>query len=906
MGEVYLAHDAELDRNVAVKILPLEFSDDVDRKNRFRQEARAVSALNHPNIITIYEVGENEHGSFLVTEYIEGDTLREIINRRKLDLPSTLKIIEQIAKALAAAHQARIIHRDVKPENIIVRADGIVKVLDFGLAKPSVENGGAADEAVRTIPGIVMGSARYMSPEQARGLPVDERTDTWSLGVIVYEMLTGSAPFDGATSSDTIAAVIYKEPAPLETLAPNIPAELNRIVRKALQKDRDERYQNVKDFALDVKDVLYEIAHRDSGERGSAAGISENATLIHQTHSTGHQTKANVVSTADVNVQNASSSGRGGKIIVASLALILLAALAFGFYRGFAGKSNDESSAFIKNQVSRLSSDGKVNLPAISPNGKYVAYVSGEAGSRSLVVRQISTDSIITVVPATKLDFRSVIFSPADDYVFYTQTREDFSVNTLYQVPTLGGTPKKLIEDVDSVVTFSPDGKQIAFMRHVSQTSEDLIFTSNADGSNPQKLLGSRESGFDYFSPNSAWSPDGKKILTGAGEKQNGFPSRMKIIEISVAEKKAEVLIPKDFYTISSFCWFADGSGFLFTAQETREQPSQIWRASRSSGEIHTITNDFNNYTDLGLTADGKTIVTIKGESVSSLWKFTPLTKENAQLTPDSRNLEGVYGLAQLPDGKLLYSRESNTKINFQIADADGKNSRPIAEELGLIYNPVPSPDGRYLVFSTQKTKSPRIWRSDADGKNSVQLTAEDENYGDFNPQITADGKSVIFQRQNISEDRAELAKVSIEGGAIAVFYANAGGSVGPPRLSPNGKSIAFSEYDIATYDKRVVIASINGGELGKIEKPLEYNLINSIAWSPDSKSLTVSSVQAGVPNLFRLPLDGSPPQPLTEYQSGRILNFAWSNDGKNLFVVRGITNNDLILIRDLSVSETK
>ena len=914
MGEVYSAYDSELERNVAVKILPSEFSGDEDRKNRFKQEARAASALNHPNIITIYEIGENEHGSFLVTELIDGETLREVIKRKSLSVAQILQIVEQIAKALVAAHHAHIVHRDIKPENIMIRRDGIAKVLDFGLAKPIVQKDETGDEAVKTIPGMVMGSARYMSPEQARGLPVDERTDIWSLGVVLYEMLTGNAPFDGATTSDTIAAVIYKDPAPIKDSVENAPAELGRIVRKALQKNRDERYQNIKDFALDIKDLLHEIEYNGGAARKIAGdgfnenatlihqtGSAEHATLIHQTNSANHPTKISNVSTADLELSEKTPKKRGVKILFASLAAIVLLGvigLSVSLYHSSGGQTNLAAWAFEKNQVSRVNSDGKVSLPAISPDGKYIAYSSGEAGNRSLVVRQISTDSLITVVPPTNLDFRSIAFSPAGDYIYYTQIREDFSLNTLYQIPTLGGTPKKLIEDVDSPVTFSPDGKRFAFVRHTSKISEDVIFIADTNNLNPQQFVSSKETGYDFYAKSLAWSPDGTQILVGAGKSQNSYNDQMKLVEISVADKKLKILPSRDFYSVGNFCRFKDGSGFLFSAQEEPNSPVQIWRYNNRSNRAQPITNDFNNYTELGLSADGQTIVTVKGESVSSLWRFAPAAKSLTQMTSDSRSLEGTFGLAQMPDGKLFYSKNDGRKVDFQIADADGKNPHIITNNMDTIYSPAPTPDGRYIVFSAKLSKSPRIWRMESDGKNPVQLSDENPGSADFNPQVTADGKTVIFDRRN-NEDKSALFKVSIEGGQVSPFFVNEKWSIYQPRLSPDGKFVAFTEYDVNTFEKHIVVASLNGDAFGKIEKSLEYNLINSVEWSPDSKSLTVSSVQEGVPNIFRLPLDGSPPQPITDFKSGRILNFTWSNDGKNIFIVRGISNNDLILIRD-------
>ncbi len=923
MGEVYLAHDAELDRDVAVKILPLDFSGDSDRKSRFRQEARAASALNHPNIITIYEIGENEHGSFLATEFIEGETLREVIKRKSLSVVQILHIVEQIATALVAAHRAHIVHRDIKPENIMWRSDGIVKVLDFGLAKPTVQKNQADDEQVNTIPGLVMGSARYMSPEQARGSAVDERTDIWSLGVVLYEMLTGNAPFDGATTSDTIAAVIYKEPVPLGNFIEDAPLELGRIIRKSLQKDREDRYQNIRDFALDVKDLLHEIERRGSGaERKYSSSpnleISENATmihptdgadhptLIHRTNSANHPTKISNLSNADLEASNQTPKKRGWKMwkfAFAALTAFILIGWAYSFYKTSAIKS--AAAAFEKNQVSRINSDGKVSLPAISPDGKYVAYVNGETGNRSLVVRQISTDSLITVVPPTNLEYRAVSFSPAGDYIYYTQIREDFSLNTLYQVPTLGGTPKKLIEDVDSPVSFSPDGKRFAFVRHTSKTSEDLIFIADTNDLNPQQFISSKETGFEVYSKDLAWSPDGTQLLLGASKSQTNYNEAVEIAEISVPDKKLKILPSRDFYNASNFCWFKDGSGFLFSAQETANSPVQIWRYDYQSGDAQPITNDFNNYTALGLSADGQTVVTIKGESVSSLWRFAPAAKELTQMTSDSRSLEGTFGLAQMPDGKLFYSKYDGRKIDFQIADADGKNPRSITNNMEAIYSPELTPDGRYIVFSSQMSKTPRIWRMDADGKNAVQLSDENPTYSDFNPQVTADGRNIVFQRVN-KDDRSVFFKVSMEGGQVSPFFDNEKWSMSQPRISPDGKMFAFTEYDINTVEKHIVIASLDGDSFRKIEKSLEYNLLNLVEWSPDSKSLTISSNQKGAPNLFRLPLDGSPMQPITDFKSGRILNFAWSNDGKNIFIVRGISNNDLILINDSAKGANK
>src|SRR6266511_2700312 len=264
MGEVYLAQDKRLGRKVALKLLASQFTKDSDRLHRFEQEARAASALNHPNIITIYEIREANSTLMIATEFVEGETLRQRLGGGEIDLDEALHVAIQIADALAAAHQAGIFHRDIKPEDIMIRPDGYVKVLDFGLAK-LVENASpmsaaeALTKPVKTGSGMIMGTVGYMSPEQARGLTVDARSDVFNLGAVIYEMVAGQRPFDGETPSDVFAAILRTEPPLLSHFAPEVPAELVRIVTKALRKDREQRYQVIKDLLLDLKSLNEEM-----------------------------------------------------------------------------------------------------------------------------------------------------------------------------------------------------------------------------------------------------------------------------------------------------------------------------------------------------------------------------------------------------------------------------------------------------------------------------------------------------------------------------------------------------------------------------------------------------------------------------------------------------------------------
>jgi len=367
MGEVYRARDAKLGREVAIKVLPAAFSQDADRLHRFEQEARTASALNHPNIITIYEIGQAEDVRYIVTEFIDGQTLRQQMKRARLGLSLALEVAAQTASALEAAHAAGIMHRDIKPENIMRRRDGLVKVLDFGLAKlierqaVGVDTGAPTAANLSTEPGTVMGTAQYMSPEQARGLDeVDARSDIFSLGIVLYEMITGRAPFEGPSVSDVIAAILTQEPPPLSRYAPEVPSELDRVVTKALEKDREERYQRIKDLLLDLKRLQQRLEFEAEQARSRQPDATDE-TLV-TTSSSGQAVIETAgkssASAAEVGAAPAPSSAeylvsgikQHKRSFAFALAVLLLAAVGFGYWffaRPSANTSQIESIAVM-------------------------------------------------------------------------------------------------------------------------------------------------------------------------------------------------------------------------------------------------------------------------------------------------------------------------------------------------------------------------------------------------------------------------------------------------------------------------------------------------------------------------------------------------------------------------------
>ena len=349
MGEVYLTEDTRLGRRVALKLLPAQFTTEPDRLRRFEREARAASSLNHPNIITIHEVGQVEDAPFIITEFIEGKTLRHQMAAAKLRLLEALDVATQVASALEAAHKAGIVHRDIKPENIMLRPDGLIKVLDFGLAKltesPSPAHGAAeipTPASVQTKTGLVMGTVTYMSPEQARGLAVDARSDIFSLGTVIYEMVAGRVPFEGATTSDVIVSILEREPAPFSRFAPEVPDELERIVKKALAKDQEGRYQLVKDLLIDLRNLKQEMelqgkqdAVRPAELKGATPaglGVSVNTDEQLITRSTGAEEVAPTVPSAAFLAGKIKTHKRA---VALGLAVLMIAAAAIVYFTYF-------------------------------------------------------------------------------------------------------------------------------------------------------------------------------------------------------------------------------------------------------------------------------------------------------------------------------------------------------------------------------------------------------------------------------------------------------------------------------------------------------------------------------------------------------------------------------------------
>ena len=495
MGEVYLAQDTELRRFVALKILPADFVQDKHKLHRFKQEAYAVSALNHPNILTIYEIGLAGGCHFIATEFVEGQSLRDRMILTRMSIEEAADIAAQVAVALTAAHETRIVHRDIKPENIVVRPDGILKVLDFGLAKlaPTIVDSAAPTEIwTRTEPGVVMGTVNYMSPEQARGLKVDGRSDIWSLGVVLYEMTTGQMPFAGPTASDVIAAILKTE-APLQDLYfAEIPAELIRIIKKTLQKKPEGRYQLAKELALDLKNFNRELEISKEVERSvpprERRGAVSDSGLRPLYQSSQRSTQIITPQPTSSTEYLTREFRQYLKIALAAfLSLVLMVGLAgLGLFL-FWPRAKPQPRR-MPMRLARLTTNGTASRAAISPDGKYIVHTASAEGLETLRVRQVNTNSDVQIVAPSEAHYKELSFSPDGDFIYYVVAEKSSSVDSLYQLPVLGGLSHKIISDVGSRITFSADGKHIAFIRNLVERGEQLLVVAQADGGNERAV----------------------------------------------------------------------------------------------------------------------------------------------------------------------------------------------------------------------------------------------------------------------------------------------------------------------------------------------------------------------------------------------------------------------------------
>jgi len=879
MGEVYRAQDTKLGRQVALTLLPAGFTQDTDRVRRFQQEARAASALNHPNIITIYEIGQAEERHFIATEFIDGETLRHRISKG-MQLDEALSVGMQVADVLTAAHAKGIVHRDIKPENIILVRDNhqlqtksFVKVLDFGIAKLTEQAARIEGEAttrvlLNTHEGSVIGTASYMSPEQARGERVDARTDIWSLGIVLYEMLSSGLPFGGDTAQDVIASILKEEPPEISAAVPD---RVKWIVEKALRKDKEERYQSAREIFSDLR-----MFHKLENDRTVTTGLTDDRSP----RGNAIQVQPKIVrDTAGNSFLKAVRRHTGLIGILLVISIIAALGVVFGF-RKLISRNLVSPSSFQTMSMEWLTSSGKVTDAVISPDGKFVVHVVVDGEQQSLWMKQVSSpESEHPINGGAKTNYKGLTFSPSGNDLFYTACDNKLPPCVLYRMPMTGGTPRKLITDVDGPISFSPDGKQFAYWRGVPSSGEETLLISNADGTGEREIIRRKMGDVPFVC---SWSPDGKFIVyltSGADDSGNSVT----LVGVQIADGLERPINSRRWGTVERFAWVADGSGLVLAGRENRGSPSQVWYLSYPDGQVHRITHDLEDYISVSLTADSGALVTVASEQVSNIWT-APYDDSGDAKQITSNKFDGVEGMCWTPEWGIVYSSHTGSgKLDLWMVDENGKEQKQLTADAGNNTLPSVSSDGRYVAFVSDRTGSDHIWRIDLDGGNAKQLTYGD---GESKPQYSPDNQWVFY---NLSTGLQDVWKVPIQGGKSVQVVDRSAGSVA---ISRDGKWIAAPYHDPPKW--KTGIYPIEGGRPNKILDISTYWL----SWTRDGGALVyLNSVD--VQNLNIQPIDGGPPKRLTNFTDSRLFSFAISADGKRIAVARGTVTHDVVLIKD-------
>jgi len=870
---------------------------------------------------------------------LEGQTLRDRIGGRPLANDVLLELAIQIADALDAAHSRGIVHRDLKPANVFITARGQAKLLDFGLAKQgrgravgTVHGLSSADvtsDNLLTTPGSTLGTVAYMSPEQARGEELDARSDLFSLGAVLYEMATGQPPFSGNTPAVIFDMVLNRMPAAPTELNPNLPAKLEEIIGKALEKDRDLRYQTAVEMRADLKRLKRDTDSSRVAMPGASsqriAGASSGASSGGPPSSgfarkTSRTSPAPPTETPETQPESQPPSTKQHTLlwrvlreprfywarVVVGLILLAFAVAAYYWQRQH---SSQPPSSFQQMTIAQLTSSGDVGPAAISPDGKWLAYVVTEK-QESVWIRQMATGGTVQVIPPSAAVFNnsSLTFSRDGNYLYCVVQPPQYQpphVRILEQVPSVGGAPRTILSDIDSPIGFSPDGSQFVFVRHSSKDDTSSLMIANADGSNVHTLTTVHSpASFETVSTGGgapAWSPDAKSIVVGF--LPSNFFSAAVIEAVDVSSGRQTRLGNSEWDSLYQISWLPDGSGVITEgsiAHDPVGHNSQVWEIAYPSGTPRKITNDLNYYVDSSITADGTKLVTIQASFGSTLWVTAGdisklATASPREISQGSGRPQGFLGTAWTPKGDILYGYYSSGQVGSGKISASTGESEAVSPNLAGGIGSSSCGNTGYVVFMTKQG----LMRADDDGGNLTQLTS---NRDDMFPTCSPDGKTVFYD--HVVNGQTRLWRIGSDGRSNTQMGDK---SYIEPAFSPDGKRVAVIDFADTPKIEIIILDASTGAAQSSyaIKQSQSVNTgQNRIAWTPDGRGIAfiVTDSVSNTSNLWEQPISapGSKPEPpkqITHFTSMQIWSIAFSPDRKQLVLARGIPYADAVML---------
>jgi len=841
MGEVYRARDPALKREVAIKVLPSFVSRDPDRLHRFEQEAQAAAALNHPNILAVYQFGVFEGAPYLVSELLEGGTLRQVLQRGPLPVRKTIDHAVQIAHGLAAAHEQGIVHRDLKPENLFVTKDGRIKILDFGLAKliqtQPDSDGNAPTMTSGTDPGMVMGTAGYMSPEQVRGKGVDHRTDIFAFGAILYEMLTGTRAFHRTTSAETMTAILNDDPPAISQLVQSIPPGLQRVAHRCLEKNPEQRFHSASDLAFALEAL---------SESGSSAPISVPAV--------GKRSRSKI---------------RAG--LIGAAAILGLAAVAYFV------AIRQEKVPFEHYSIQKVIDGEYVRMTAISPDGNYLAAVVRDAnGVQSLVLHHIPTNSERPIMQDAAYKYQDVIFSPDGSYIYFRIDALDTSPSDredVYRMPVLGGQATRVLEGVATSLSFIDRGQRVCFNRQDRPAGTYKFLSASADGGDEQVLANGKKP----FPSLAACAPSGRFAVT-----YDGALGKIETLDFVSGSRQVLTSLAAQRW-LSRLVWAPGGEGLFAVGWSKDVAKGQIDFLPHSGGNLRQITNDLSDYGGISLTADARTIATTQYELNARFAELSLADRSHVK----EHQIGKLYWFTWVDNDRIVISEEGNDP---RIVDLIKNETTILNVAKGHYYfHPaLCGPDALVITSVTVGAGSTSVYKMHLDGSEPTQLT---RGPVDGFPECTADGKWLFYADNRDSSDPI-LMRQPVQGGAAQKVIP----SEVWHHISSDGKLLVT-----AALGNRTPLHIISTDSLQEIRSfPATRDAETTFAFSADNESIFYTTRTGADTTIWRQPIDGAVPVKVATLQGKYVYWLRPSPDGKKLGLTIGTPTSEAVLLRDL------